>query len=496
MPKTGPSTPAGPAVTSWAARYGHALRRDGLAALPTALYHCQAALALTSQEVWFVSAVLAHKWDGAAPFPSLHRLAAETGIQLRRVQRIQAGLRAKGYLQVQTRYDASTGRQEANGYDFTPLFARLEAALVATMPEANPIEADGPMDDEPGVGRDASFVARFGRVIARAGVAAVPHGLFRHQAALGLTPQQVWFVCYILSFKWTSDLPHPSLVRMEARTGYTRRNLQLIKDSLVQRSYLRLVPRRGADGGQDANGYDFSGLFDALAALLPPDAAPAPPALPDAPAPPMVLSRRQARTAQGMLLASQGGSTGGEQGRMSSISQERMLMISHGRMASSIQGGMITDSQADDLGFTGENDGPYAGGNDTRFTQRRTGQEETDKEKDSNQLPPVQKTEMAWGEEAIGEGGTASGRPPYSPYIALVVLDLSRELGDANGPSNVTQALRLWQASGLDERGFVEVLQTARRAVRGAQAHGVANKGAYWMAVVRDPLGIAGVEPV
>jgi hypothetical protein len=270
MPQNGKPRGADAPVTSWAARYGHAIRRDGIAAIPIALYHYQAELALTIQEVWFVSAVLAHKWDAAAPFPSLRKLAEHTGIELRRIQRIQASLRAKDYLTVQERFDTKTGRQEANSYNFTNLFARLATLIAAVPPARNPIhEGDEALTALPDEARDSSFVARFGRVIARAGVAAIPHGLFKHQAALGLNPQQVWFICYILSFKWTTDLPHPSLVRMEQRTGYTRRNLQKIKDTLVTQHYLHLVPRRGADGGQDTNGYDFSGLLDKLSTLRP-----------------------------------------------------------------------------------------------------------------------------------------------------------------------------------------------------------------------------------
>jgi hypothetical protein len=85
-------------------------------------------------------------------------------------------------------------------------------------------------------------------------------------------------------------------------------------------------------------------------------------------------------------------------------------------------------------------------------------------------------------------------RPVYSPYIAATVLDYSRELGDANPASNVTQALRLWQASGLGEEAFVGALRTAKLTLRTAQAHGVVNKGAYWFRVLRDQLALGGPD--
>jgi len=66
-----------------------------------------------------------------------------------------------------------------------------------------------------------------------------------------------------------------------------------------------------------------------------------------------------------------------------------------------------------------------------------------------------------------------------------VVQDHSTDLGD--GPhwrANVTQALRLWQASGLDEETFVAHLHAARQLVRtyqGKQGTGtIANKMGYY----------------
>ena len=101
------------------------------------------------------------------------------------------------------------GDQAPNSYDFAGLFARLEALVAADPPTANPIQeaSSAPTPDEPAP--ETTFVARYGRVIARAGIIAVPQALFTRQAALGLTPQQVWFVCYILAHRWTTELPQP-----------------------------------------------------------------------------------------------------------------------------------------------------------------------------------------------------------------------------------------------------------------------------------------------
>jgi hypothetical protein len=80
---------------------------------------------------------------------------------------------------------------------------------------------------------------------------------------------------------------------------------------------------------------------------------------------------------------------------------------------------------------------------------------------------------------------------PFSPYIAAVITDFSNELNDPNHViPNVSQALRLWQVSGLDEQAFAELLFEARRRTRlyqGKQGLGtIGNKMAYFFTVLRD----------
>ena len=78
-----------------------------------------------------------------------------------------------------------------------------------------------------------SFVERFGATILRGGIAPVPATLYFYQAELGLSPQEVWFISYILTYKWDTDLPHPSLVQMAAQVAVSLRHLHRIKDRLV-----------------------------------------------------------------------------------------------------------------------------------------------------------------------------------------------------------------------------------------------------------------------
>ena len=102
-----------------------------------------------------------------------------------------------------------------------------------------------------------------------AAIAAIPTALFTYQALLDLSPQETWFISYILAHKWDEDLPYPSLRKMAERTGLSVRQLHRIKDAIVEKGYLHLVPRQRADdGGQDSNAYDFGGLFGRIEELL------------------------------------------------------------------------------------------------------------------------------------------------------------------------------------------------------------------------------------
>lgn len=256
------------AGSSFAARFGRVILNHGIAAIPSALYHYQGTLDLSAQQVWFVSYILSHKWDEDLPYPSLNKMARCGGVDKTQLYNYKDRLSAKGYLQVYSRHD-ERGKRESNAYDFSPLFSRLETLIAGDLAQPNAIRGEGDTTEEFEIEMaDSSFVARYGRVIARYGVIAVPWALFTHGAALGLTLQQAWFITYILSYKWDTPLPFPSIKRMSAYTGYSTVQLHTIKNELVRAGYLRLVNRYTESGGQDSNAYDFSGLMDAITTLL------------------------------------------------------------------------------------------------------------------------------------------------------------------------------------------------------------------------------------
>lgn len=113
-----------------------------------------------------------------------------------------------------------------------------------------------------------SYFSRFGEIIARNGIASIPDAIFSFQKELELSVGECWFVAQILRFKWTTELPRPSLRKMAAYTGVSERTLHNYKNSLIEKGYLILQNRLDRTGRKDTNYYDFSPLFDAIIELL------------------------------------------------------------------------------------------------------------------------------------------------------------------------------------------------------------------------------------
>ncbi len=509
----GDSSRAGPAPvpgTSFAARFGRLILSDGIAAIPSALYHYQRKLELTAQQVWFISYILAHKWSSELPYPSMNKMARCAGVTRRVLQYRCNELHNCGYLQIYPRRGEKND-QDTNAYDFSELFRRMEELLSEDGQAENPVRGEGRSPGEEDYAEyDPSFVARYGRVICKHGVAAIPRALFTYQRELGLSPQQVWFVCYIFSFQWDTALPYPSLRKMAERTGYSRQQIINIKSTLVKTGYLRLV-HRSNENGQDTNAYDFSGLLEAIRKQLEPD-----------------------QPTEEEIMSTDGGDRegiGSEQASHEHVSsRQRQLRHSRFSVSQSItehakaspstgkDGTPLNRSRGIEQGFTGGIEHSFTEGVEQGFTweleQRLTGMvnmpsmaptntslprgwkgnlpeieplktEEIHKESDSNRHPRKNK---------VVTGETKTGIPGYSHYIASVTSDFSNELGDTvHEASNMKQALNLWQASGLSEQRFVEFMHEARKLTRKYQSRPtwdpMTNKMSYYFVTLRNLLG-------
>lgn len=112
------------------------------------------------------------------------------------------------------------------------------------------------------------FIARFGEVIMRNGIASIPNAIFSFQKDLGLNVGECWFISQILRFKWSTELPRPSLRKMAEYTGISARTLHNYKNSLIDKGYLEVINRRDASGRKDTNYYDFTNLFNKIVELI------------------------------------------------------------------------------------------------------------------------------------------------------------------------------------------------------------------------------------
>lgn len=113
------------------------------------------------------------------------------------------------------------------------------------------------------------FYKLYGKVIASRGVAPIPTVLFRYQKELDLTPQETFFVCNILTFRWTTreDGTTPSIKEMAKTSGISERTLRTYKNSLTEKGYLIVIPRFNGTG-QLTNAYDLTPLFEKMEHLI------------------------------------------------------------------------------------------------------------------------------------------------------------------------------------------------------------------------------------
>jgi ribosomal protein L37E len=119
-----------------------------------------------------------------------------------------------------------------------------------------------------GWGEDNPWRRRFGKVIADYGIAAVPLLLFRLQGALGLSPQETWFIACVLSYKWDERDPYPSLSEISKLSGVPPSTLREYKSSLVKKGLLRIKERHLPDGRSLSHAYDFTPLFRRIEKLI------------------------------------------------------------------------------------------------------------------------------------------------------------------------------------------------------------------------------------
>ncbi len=117
-------------------------------------------------------------------------------------------------------------------------------------------------------GNPNRFYELYGRTIAEQGVAPIPTALFRYQRELGLSFQEVAFICHLLSYRWTVKDPYPSIRELSKLTGVSEKTLHSYKKSLVEKGLIVVRNRYDSSNGQLSNEYDLTPVFEKLQKII------------------------------------------------------------------------------------------------------------------------------------------------------------------------------------------------------------------------------------
>lgn len=111
---------------------------------------------------------------------------------------------------------------------------------------------------------------RWGKGLIDFGHCTVPSLLMRAQNRLTLTPAEFNLVMQLSEMWWIAgDAPHPSKEFLAKRMGISPRQVQRHLTSLENKGLVKRNPRYKAPKNQTSNGYDLTGLKNALDILLP-----------------------------------------------------------------------------------------------------------------------------------------------------------------------------------------------------------------------------------
>ena len=338
------------------------------------------------------------------------------------------------------------------------------------------------------------FDARYGRLIRKAGIGTIPFALFYYQAELNLTPQEVWLIGYVLSHRWTAELPYPAVREMARRSGVTTKTLEKYKKSLEDKSYLLVVRRTRADGGNTSIGWDFGPLFERIDDLITRD-----------------IDQWVRRNPQ--FLEEELPGLGDETGEKTVDNSAPVVRGYHAPARRGSHGGVRGEY---DGAVLGESHAPSTSG--STLIEEET-QEEHDEGADVGEVGKREATKTRTAAPSSSKATSPASTfakdereaPRVSPLIDRIVQDYSARLHDApkSWRSNCTRARRLWGESGLSEDDFVGLVhkayerteENAHRIRKGVKdgPYGTKNKMPYFFAVlaalVEEELKSRGWQP-
>lgn len=104
-----------------------------------------------------------------------------------------------------------------------------------------------------------TFADKWSVPIERHGYTSLPNLLLSHQAELNITSGELTIICQLLSFKWTSSDPWPSVELLSKQTGMSPSTVRTHIRKLDKKGLVTRVFRKGA-----TNEYNFRALQERL----------------------------------------------------------------------------------------------------------------------------------------------------------------------------------------------------------------------------------------
>ncbi|WP_439099572.1 helix-turn-helix domain-containing protein [Corallococcus exercitus] len=112
-------------------------------------------------------------------------------------------------------------------------------------------------------GPDRSLPQRWTPLIAAKGFAPLPTVFLENYSKLNITVSEAMLLVHIHQYKWTADLPFPSVTLLARLMGCSTRNVRKLCLSLESVGYIKRVTRDGM-----SNLFDMSGLYAKLEDII------------------------------------------------------------------------------------------------------------------------------------------------------------------------------------------------------------------------------------
>lgn len=338
---------------------------------------------------------------------------------------------------------------------------------------------DGARPDGRPARSDYSFEARFGKIIAAVGIAAIPRALYYYMGELGLSYADVGFIGHLLSFRWTSEVPFPGVEKLARQAGCRASTIQRRRQAIEELGYCAVVPRF-SQGRQTSNGYDLSALFERLEACIRRDWQ-------------TIWKDRDPMVGDDVPDDDPFADHALVPGPVDNTPGDREVAALPGRDSAAPPGRAFATGAGRESGAPGAAPPRPHESHDSEDMRRRD--ERPGESKHDHQGAAIRAAEI----RVVPPGSTSQddGLPASVP-VATALAAYAKDLRD--GPrsraGNYTRARRIWAASGLDEPNFLRFLARAhdraqRAPVVGDGAAHAGSRMPYFFAVLEDLVDAA-----